>query len=98
MDNTHINIKQYEEIKKQVLIFSTKLAEFQRLNPEHVFFDNQEFIQIMNISKRTAQEWRNQNIIAFSQIGKKFYYRMSDILDMLEKNFIPALNNKADSI
>jgi hypothetical protein len=91
MDNTYINNSQYEDIKKQLLGFSKKLSEIQRLNPDSVFFDNQEFIQIMNISKRTAQEWRSQNIISFSQIGKKFYYRMSDIQDMLNKHSIPSI-------
>ena len=57
--------------------------------PEHTFFDNQEFLQIMNVSKRTAQEWRNQNIIAFSQIGSKIYYTMADILSMLNKHHKP---------
>jgi hypothetical protein len=96
MDNIHINNSQYEEIKKQLLGFSKKLAEFQRLNPDSVFFDNQEFIQIMNISKRTAQEWRSQNIISYSQIGKKFYYRMSDIQELLEKYFVPSVQTNAE--
>ena len=29
-----------------------------KLDPEDVFFDNGEFMKLMNISKRTAQEWR----------------------------------------
>ena len=54
-------------------------------NPE-VFVDNQEFLQIMNISKRTAQAWRDQKVVAFSQVGNKIYYRMGDITKLLQKN------------
>ncbi len=55
-------------------------------NPKELFVDNQEFLQIMNISKRTAQAWRDQKVVAFSQIGNKIYYRMGDITKLLQKN------------
>ena len=57
--------------------------------PEHTFFDNQEFLQIMNVSKRTAQSWRDTGVIAYSQVGSKIYYRMDDILKMLNKHYKP---------
>jgi hypothetical protein len=44
----------------------------------------------MNISKRTAQAWRDTGMIAFSQVGSKMYYRLSDILKMLDKYNKPS--------
>lgn len=41
--------------------------------------DNNEFIKLMKISKGTAQNWRDKGLIRFTQIGRKVYYRMSDI-------------------
>ncbi|MBU0695224.1 MAG: helix-turn-helix domain-containing protein [Bacteroidetes bacterium] len=38
---------------------------------DDIFLDNQQFIQLMNISKRTAQSWRDQHIIPFSMVGNK---------------------------
>ncbi len=52
-----------------------------------VFLDNQEFLQVMNISKRTAQSWRDEGIISFSQVGSKIYYLFSDIEELLNKNY-----------
>jgi len=75
-----------ERLNRILLMLETK----QRTKPEQVFFDNQEFIQVMNISKRTAQAWRDTGMIAFSQIGSKIYYRLSDILQMLEKYHKPS--------
>ncbi|CAH0994228.1 hypothetical protein EMA8858_00337 [Emticicia aquatica] len=66
------------------------LRERQRTNPEEVFFDNQEFLHVMNISKRTAQQWRDNGLIGFCQIGSKIYYRLPDILALLEDNYKPA--------
>jgi hypothetical protein len=61
-----------------------KLKKLQHI--KDVFLDNQEFIQTMKISKRTAQTWRDAGIISFSQVGNKIYYRVSDINELLNKN------------
>ena len=80
----------YREILQRLESVEALLQDKQK-NPNEVFFDSQEFICIMNISKRTAQAWREQKIVAYSQVGNKIYYRLSDILMMLEKFKVPAL-------
>lgn len=67
------------------------LLKGKQKNPQEVFFDSQEFINIMNISKRTSQAWREQKVVAYSQVGNKIYYRLSDIIQMLEKFTVPAI-------
>lgn len=62
-----------------------------KTDPEDVFYDNQQFMKLMNISKRTAQEWRNKEIIQFSQVGNKIYYRLADIKKLLKENYNPKL-------
>jgi uncharacterized membrane protein len=44
----------------------------------------------MNISKRTAQTWRDEGIISYSQVGSKIYYRMSDVQKLLDSNYNQA--------
>jgi hypothetical protein len=61
----------------------------EQLTPNQTFIDNAEFIQLMKISKRTAQTWRDEKIIAFSQVGAKIYYRLSDVEQLLRSNLIP---------
>lgn len=58
------------------------------------FIDNADFIQLMKISKRTAQAWRDEGKISFSQVGGKIYYKMSDVQDLLNKNYNPAFKKK----
>ena len=58
------------------------------------FVDNSDFIKLMNISKRTAQAWRDEGKISFSQVGGKIYYKMSDVQEMLNHNYNPAFKNK----
>lgn len=47
--------------------------------------DSQEVCQLLNITKRTLQSYRNKGIIAFSSVGGKFYYRPKDIDDICER-------------
>jgi len=76
-----------EKIEERLDEFILLLKEKQRTNPEEVFFDNQEFLQLMNVSKRTAQYWRDTRLIGYCQIGNKLYYRLSDVLLFLNKHF-----------
>ena len=79
-----------EKIQERLNKVLQILENNKQSNPEQVFFDNHNFMQLMNISKRTAQAWRDTGMIAFSQVGGKMYYRLSDILRMLEKYHKPS--------
>ena len=74
-------------LDEQMTFVVAKMKLNEKIDPEDVFFDNQEFMKLMNISKRTAQEWRNKKIILCSQIGNKIYYRLSDIKRLINDNY-----------
>jgi 3-methyladenine DNA glycosylase Tag len=61
----------------------TKVFENQNI-PKETFVDNADFIRLMKISKRTAQVWRDEGVISFSQVGNKIYYKFSDIEALLK--------------
>ena len=52
-----------------------------------VWMGNEEVCRLLNISKRTLQNYRDDNLIPFSQINHKIYYRASDIERFLNKNY-----------
>lgn len=79
-----------QEIKKRLDEISFELKNKQRTEPNQIWYDNQEFLQLMNISKRTAQTWRDEGIISYSQVGSKIYYRMSDVQKLLDSNYNQA--------
>ena len=81
----------FKEIQEQLRNLTVILKEKQKMNPEDLFCDNQEFMQIMNISKRTAQLWRDTGYIGFSQLGNKIYYRITDIQSLLNENYNPKI-------
>lgn len=91
MINNNFDKDQFQSIFERLDRIVLRLEERQRTDPDQVFFDNQEFCQVMNISKRTAQDWRNKRWISYSRVGKKYYYRLSDILILLHVNYKPSL-------
>jgi hypothetical protein len=57
-----------------------------KINPE-AWYDNQELMQILFISKRTAQHYRDSGLISFSQVANKIYYKGESIIALLEGHF-----------
>ncbi len=84
-----ITQENFDEVIKRLDKIQSEVSNKQK-SPADTFVDNQEFIQIMNVSKRLAQSWRDDGIISFSQIGSKIYYRMSDVQALLDKHYKPA--------
>jgi hypothetical protein len=90
MEAIIISKEQFQEIHSRLEEISNKLSSAEP-NPEK-FVDNTDFIELMKVSKRTAQSWRDEGKIAFSQIGGKIYYRYSDIEELLKQHYNKAFN------
>ena len=52
------------------------------------WIDSQVVLQTLNISPRTLQTWRSNGTLPYSKIGKKFFYKQSDIHKILQNNYI----------
>lgn len=68
--------KSFVNLKKQA---DTPLGE--------KWMGNEEVCQLLSVSKRTLQNYRDENLLPFSQINHKIYYRASDIERFLKKNY-----------
>ena len=55
---------------------------------------NEELCLLLNISKRTAQHYRDSGLIQFSQpqAGAKVYYKLSWVNEMIEKHKCDRIN------
>jgi hypothetical protein len=61
---------------------------------EERWLDNQQVCELLKISKRLLQMYRDQGVIPFSQVNHKIYYKASDIQKYLVKNYKPVLGYK----
>ncbi len=86
--------------KEQYTDLVSRLDEIvNRLNAKNeskkdTFVDNQEFLLLMKISKRTAQTWRDEGRISFSQVGNKIYYKLSDVEKLLDEYYNKSFSKK----
>ena len=90
MDNFYDQAeKVLKRIDEQVTLIVANMKMGGILDPENIIFNNQEMMKLMDVSKRTLQEWRDKNTIGFSKINSKFYYKLSDIQKLLKENYTP---------
>lgn len=89
MKSIIISENEFNEIHNKLEEISVQLQNINRENPfSERWLDNQEVCLILKISKRTLQNYRDNGVLPFSQIGNKIYYKSSDIEKHLEKNYI----------
>lgn len=58
-----------------------------------IYLSGQDVCQMLHISKRTLQQYRDDKILPYIQIGGKIIYKQSDLLTTLEQNYV---TNKVD--
>ena len=63
------------------------LAEANAYPLKDKWLDIEEVCFLLKVSKRTLQTYRDDNHVPYSIIGKKIYYRASDIEKFLLKNY-----------
>jgi hypothetical protein len=63
------------------------LAEMNKYRFAEQFLNNEEFCSLFKISNKTAQLWRESGQIPFARLGKKIFYRLSDIESLFEQQF-----------
>jgi hypothetical protein len=81
--------EQYNELVNRLDTISQQLNS--KVSPKkETFLDNQEFLLLLKISKRTAQTWRDEGKISFSQVGNKIYYKLSDVEKLMQENYNKA--------
>ena len=59
------------------------------LNGERYLTDR-EVSELLKVSRRTLQEYRNEGILPYIPLGGKVLYRESDLQKVLEEHYHPA--------
>ena len=77
-------IKKLDDIKKDLQTKDVKSAL------KDIWLDIQEVCAILKVSKRTLQNYRDNNVLPYSQISGKIYFKAGDIQKHLENNYIKS--------
>src|SRR5699024_3365547 len=90
-----------EIIAHQELIMQLKnrieeiLNNYRPVMKGEIYLSGEDVCEMLHISKRTLQQYRDDKILPYIQIGGKIIYKESDILTVLEQNYI---SNNTDHI
>ena len=82
METVLLSKMSFEELRLDLKEIKTHIKNI--TSPSEHFIDNDTFAKLMGVSSRTAQKWRDNGLIGFSKLGKKIYYRMSDVDQFLK--------------
>lgn len=58
------------------------------------YLTDKEVSILLRLSRRTLQDYRNEGIISYYQLGGKILYRESDIEKMLQENYKQAYKTR----
>jgi hypothetical protein len=73
------------------LEFLIKQNEFKnKVSPEYILLDNSDILKLFNISPKTASNWREEQILPYSQIKGKIYYKLSDMHKVIDEHYSPS--------
>ena len=93
MEIVSIAKRTFDEMARRFEEFAGRVDEICRAHNDKAmskWLDNQEVCQILNISPRTLQDYRNDGRIPYRQLGGKILYAESDIERILHQNYKEA--------
>ncbi|WP_452221184.1 helix-turn-helix domain-containing protein [Lacinutrix salivirga] len=85
--------QEIKDIKARIELL--RLSRAERL--KDTWIDNQDVLQTLHISKRTLQTFRKNGTLPYSKVQGKFYYKVSDIEELLQSNYYNQ-NFKCDGV
>ena len=93
MAHLNLNLPLLDEIKSRLEVIDSKLESIQTEKPQSKeWVTNPEAAEILNVTLRTLQNYRDNGILSFSQIGSKIYYKSSDLEKHLERHYVTSFN------
>lgn len=89
-DEDYLN-EQFEKLLSKIDSHFAKFANNIEFADDPII-DNSRFIELMGISTKLAQSWRDKGMISYSQVNNKIFYRKSDIVELLNNYHVKSSN------
>lgn len=87
MDIIAIKSKTFEQMKERFKGFSNQVKDLCGDNQDkEQWLGNEDVCALLQISLRTLQSYRDSGMLPFSLIGRKCYYRVSDMQQLIDNS------------
>lgn len=80
-------------LSQEIKYINAHLQQFKKTRIEsfkEAWIDGQDIMQLLHISKRTLQSLRDEGTLPYSRLNGKFYYKVADVEQLLESNYVRA--------
>ena len=87
MEIVNIEARTFEAMMSRFEAFAQKVEKLCEGQDKVLkkWFDNQEVCQILNISKRSLQTYRDNGTLPYTQINHKMFYKPEDVEQVINK-------------
>ncbi len=87
MEIVNIEARTFEAMMSRFEAFAQKVEKLCEGQDKGLkkWFDNQEVCQILNISKRSLQTYRDNGTLPYTQINHKMFYKPEDVEQIINK-------------
>ena len=88
MEIINVEARTFEAMLDRFEVFTRRVETLCRDNGDKAlqkWLDNQEVCEILNISKRTLQTYRDNGTLPFTNVNHKIYYRPEDVETVINK-------------
>lgn len=87
MDIVAIESKTFEQMKERFEAFTLQIKNLCGNNQDkEQWLSNDDVCKLLQISLRTLQSYRDNGILPYSQIGRKCYYRVSEVERLINQS------------
>ncbi len=76
-------------LEDKLNLINSKLEQVLNAKPERIYTDD-EFCELLKISKRQSAHYREKRMITYSQEGRKIFYLHTEVLAFMERIKIDA--------
>lgn len=73
-------------LEEKIDALTRELRIRQIRDPEYILLDNADFIQLFKITAKTAQNWREEGLVDYTQVKGKIYYNLKDIRAFINRH------------
>lgn len=87
MNNAVLQEDLLNQCRHDTFNYMRNLMEEERSKPTFNWVTNKVAMELLGVSQRTMQTWRDDGLLGFSQVGNKIYYSQDDLNRMLQRHY-----------
>jgi excisionase family DNA binding protein len=92
METLHMIIEAFQKVLDKLEHIDRRLDKYPAKPLTETWLDIQETCELLKVSKRTLQNYRDHGVLPFSQVGGKIYFKVSDLEEHLRSHYVKTFN------